>query len=922
MASSMGNPTAVQNARSNRLASFDQVSGLKTPLHFGTGFNSAKTAWNSNIWANASRPNAFTDGAGDAVLSTDSTSHSTEGDTPFEGKTGSGSLLSTSESDGWNGRSGLPWPSSVNNTSPILSRTNSHNISPLRPRNGDQGSLQMQDSNGRSLPLSSLNRPGIGQMTDQAPLNNQMNPMLSLSSQGSNVNSFSAFDDSGQDEEQQPITKTITFGASSFVPSTSSAKHYASAPSDHAMPNNPVLQQISASRTNSDMRSGTYFRPSAFVSKSNLSHNSASRAFHRPFHSTDASLDTTLEDIDDRASGRDEHLVSELEKLGLHGTNQFIQSSRSNDRPTFSSQMSYNISAERSTFRSVSGERLTSAQVPYMSDGLSDHGFHYPPAYHRSTPYGNRGSSSPSMSETRKEPTTPFYSTASTPPTAPNPFNAGSDSGVSSRVPSGQATLLEKKLRGLQPYQTEQQYLQANPLQMRPSYQQQIDTPYQSQIQMNPLARPYAMPSYSAYSNIQSAPSQHLRYSQTEQDSNQVIRSPLLEDFRTNSKTNKRYELKDIYNHVVEFSGDQYGSRFIQQKLETANSDEKDQIFGEIQPNSIQLMTDVFGNYVIQKLFEHGNQAQKKILANQMKGHIMTLSTQMYGCRVVQKALEHVLVDQQASIVKELENNVLKCVKDQNGNHVIQKAIERVPAQHIQFIINAFHEQVQRLATHPYGCRVIQRMLEHCEENARQSILRELHGCVSTLITDQFGNYVIQHVIENGEEKDRFKIISVVISQLFMYSKHKFASNVVEKSIEFGEPGQKAEILKLLTTMNEKGENPALALVRDHLTDNGTEKVLGHLKGSEREALVEQIRAHLLHLKKFNYGKQVAAIEKLIYSIETDSNPSASSQSSSLPSTTASTVEGPTGNAFGLKNVDSEQINTPSPATSAQHPVK
>ena len=90
---------------------------------------------------------------------------------------------------------------------------------------------------------------------------------------------------------------------------------------------------------------------------------------------------------------------------------------------------------------------------------------------------------------------------------------------------------------------------------------------------------------------------------------------------------------------MVEFSGDQYGSRFIQQKLETANSDEKDQIFSEIQPNSIQLMTDVFGNYVIQKLFEHGNQTQKKILANQMKGHVMTLSTQMYGCRVVQKVL-------------------------------------------------------------------------------------------------------------------------------------------------------------------------------------------------------------------------------------------------------------------------------------------
>lgn len=94
---------------------------------------------------------------------------------------------------------------------------------------------------------------------------------------------------------------------------------------------------------------------------------------------------------------------------------------------------------------------------------------------------------------------------------------------------------------------------------------------------------------------------------------------------------------QDIYGHVVEFSGDQHGSRFIQQKLETANSDEKDQAFREILPNAMQLMTDVFGNYVIQKFFEHGNQSQKKILANQMKGHVLALSLQMYGCRVVQK---------------------------------------------------------------------------------------------------------------------------------------------------------------------------------------------------------------------------------------------------------------------------------------------
>lgn len=47
---------------------------------------------------------------------------------------------------------------------------------------------------------------------------------------------------------------------------------------------------------------------------------------------------------------------------------------------------------------------------------------------------------------------------------------------------------------------------------------------------------------------------------------------------------------------------DQYGSRFIQQKLETAAAEEKTAIFPEIVTHAHSLMTDVFGNYVIQKV--------------------------------------------------------------------------------------------------------------------------------------------------------------------------------------------------------------------------------------------------------------------------------------------------------------------------------
>ena len=77
-------------------------------------------------------------------------------------------------------------------------------------------------------------------------------------------------------------------------------------------------------------------------------------------------------------------------------------------------------------------------------------------------------------------------------------------------------------------------------------------------------------------------------------------------------------QLRDLANHVVEFSQDQHGSRFIQQKLERANPADKQLVFQEIISSSHPLMTDVFGNYVIQKFFEYGTPEQKSQLVQKV----------------------------------------------------------------------------------------------------------------------------------------------------------------------------------------------------------------------------------------------------------------------------------------------------------------
>lgn len=299
------------------------------------------------------------------------------------------------------------------------------------------------------------------------------------------------------------------------------------------------------------------------------------------------------------------------------------------------------------------------------------------------------------------------------------------------------------------------------------------------------------------------------------------VQSTKLYDFKNTGKNNKRWELSDIFDHIAEFAGDQYGSRFIQTKLETANSDEKERVFREIEPNAIPLMTDVFGNYVIQKFFDHGHQEHKKLLASKMRGQVLNLSLQMYGCRVVQKALEHILVEQQTALVCELENHVMKCIKDQNGNHVIQKAIERCNPDSIKFIYAAFLGEVQHLSLHPYGCRVIQRCLERPEHfQAKPRILAELHESMQHgMIADQYGNYVVQHVVQKGSPGDKSRVFRIVIVGLEGYSKHKYASNVVEKCIEYSDDGWRREVVNNLTAadrLRSEGDTTLVSMIKDN----------------------------------------------------------------------------------------------------------
>ncbi|QCE13442.1 hypothetical protein DEO72_LG11g435 [Vigna unguiculata] len=330
-----------------------------------------------------------------------------------------------------------------------------------------------------------------------------------------------------------------------------------------------------------------------------------------------------------------------------------------------------------------------------------------------------------------------------------------------------------------------------------------------------------------------------------------------LEDLK--SGKGRRFELSDIIGHIVEFSSDQHGSRFIQQKLESCSVEEKTLVFKEVLPHASKLMTDVFGNYVIQKFFEYGSPEQRRELADRLVGQILPLSLQMYGCRVIQKALEVIELEQKAQLVHELDGNVMRCVRDQNGNHVIQKCIESIPTKKISFILSAFCGQVAILSMHPYGCRVIQRVLEHCtDESQCQFIVDEILESVCDLAQDQYGNYVTQHVLERGKPQERSQIISKLSGHIVELSQHKFASNVVEKCLEYGDATEREMLIAEIFGHGEQSDN-LLIMMKDQFANYVVQKVIDICSEKQQAMLLSQVRIHAHALKKYTYGKHIVA---------------------------------------------------------------
>ncbi|KAG8046717.1 hypothetical protein GUJ93_ZPchr0008g11644 [Zizania palustris] len=294
---------------------------------------------------------------------------------------------------------------------------------------------------------------------------------------------------------------------------------------------------------------------------------------------------------------------------------------------------------------------------------------------------------------------------------------------------------------------------------------------------------------------------------------------------------NNSIRLINIMGYVAVLSVDPFGSRFIQQKLETATTTEIVMVYKEIIPHVRILIIDVFANYAIQKLIEYGPTLFRRMLINTLAGSVVDLSLHQYGCRVIQKAFEVSDMDQRIEMANELGSSLMKC----------------------------FRGKAKTLSLHPYGCLVLQRVL-HCCQDAMiiHALVTEIIECVHQLSADQYDNYVVQDVLELGGEFVRSTFVMKFAGRIVDMSCHKYSSNVIEKCLSVGNCQDRlliaAEILRA-------GEDTLLGLMMDQHSNYVIQKVLETAEMWQRDMVVAAATRHVGMLTMYAPGRNVVAQE-------------------------------------------------------------
>jgi mRNA-binding protein PUF3 len=469
------------------------------------------------------------------------------GDTQyFRGKTGSGSLLSSSESDRWNDRSNFPWSTATTDNSSAFSRQQGQALSSVYLPDGEHATTatDLPPDDHEILPFLPVGQHRRFDTSDYRPQAPSRHSINASQQRNTNTSTLGGLYSHPYEREKRWNTNTAGFRANSAASSTQSSLRLLNTDIEYYTLTSGKLQQ-----NNSPMKLGNNFdmpetrpRSSQTSSSSDFCYTSASHPSHRqssaPNRLSAGRLDRAL-----HLNGEPDQLSARLHKMDLQA-----DTMPQDFTPRFQTQdplqrTAYKLDGplEAGFSRPKHHGGSLANQLPASSDSTPDIAYQFQTDYRQNLSFGDRESSSPAASDYRRGLNSPFYSTSGgTPPTGPESLRSASGSSFSNHASNNQIVTLDRESRGSRPFHPEEQYVLSNGSHTRLQYNQPYNFEgYPGSLRLNPLALPYPVPIYGGLPN-----SYQPRYPSREHDSNQIIRSALLEEFRANHKTGKRYELK------------------------------------------------------------------------------------------------------------------------------------------------------------------------------------------------------------------------------------------------------------------------------------------------------------------------------------------------------------------------------------------
>ncbi|KAI5689955.1 Pumiliofamily RNA binding repeat [Leishmania braziliensis] len=163
-----------------------------------------------------------------------------------------------------------------------------------------------------------------------------------------------------------------------------------------------------------------------------------------------------------------------------------------------------------------------------------------------------------------------------------------------------------------------------------------------------------------------------------------------------------------------------------------------------------------------------------------------TVAMDQHGCHVARTLIEYISTPQMEALVPYIDPKVIRqmATTTQHTRRVLQAVFEHHKSDALMPIVEVVTSDCQLLSVTQQGCIAIIRIIEYAKPAQKRTLISALVPLLSTLAKNQFGNYVVQCILKNIEGYVSLNDLAGSFQGHWVeLSCDKYSSNVMEKIV-------------------------------------------------------------------------------------------------------------------------------------------